>query len=293
MVGHGTVSQPSELPAFLSRIRHGRPFAPELVTRLAQRYEAVGGSPLLSTTELQAERLSSRLRLPVLVGMRYAPPEIHDALVRASDLGLEEICVLPLAPFSGRGYVAAVRDETERLPHAGVHRPFRLAPVESWAAEPWLIEAHRESIAAVLARLGDSPPLVMTAHSLPLAAVSNGDPYDQRVRACAGTIAEALGVSYVLAYQSQAEGSSDWLGPDLRSALTDLRARGARKVVVAPVGFLADHVETLYDLDIEAAGFARDLGLGFIRVPALNASPALIEAMAQVVERSLLNDNVA
>jgi ferrochelatase len=293
LVGHGTVSHPSELPDFLARIRRGRPHAPELVARLAHRYEAVGGSPLLENTKRQAALLSSRLGLPVLLGMRYAPPEIRDVLLYASELRLEQICVLPLAPFSVRAYVEAVRHEWEHLGATHPHRPFRLVPVESWATEPWLIEAHRQSIAAVLSGLQRAPGLIMTAHSVPLAALSRGDPYAERVRACADAVATKLGVPYELAYQSQTEEGGGWLGPDVRSVLRELGAQGVQHVAVAPLGFLADHVETLYDLDIEAAGFARELGLGFTRVPALNASPALIEAMAQVVERTLLGDSGA
>ncbi|MBN1611153.1 MAG: ferrochelatase [Polyangiaceae bacterium] len=288
LVGHGTVSDPRELSAFLSRIRRGRPFAPALVDELARRYARIGGSPLLENTQRQAARLAGRLGLPVLTGMRYAAPEIEDALVQVSELGLDEVCVLPLAPFGARAYLHAVASEMERLRRIGALRPFRLVPVESWSAEPLLIEAHKEAIGKVLSSSHDSPALVMTAHSLPLAAMARGEPYPERVRALADAIATELGAAYELAYQSQGQDGGEWLGPDLRSVIQGLGARGARHVLVAPIGFLADHVETLYDLDVEAAGFARQLGLGFTRILALNASPGLVEAMARVVEKALL-----
>jgi ferrochelatase len=289
VVGHGTVEHPSELPAFLSRIRGGRPYAPELLDALVSRYAAIGGSPLLRNTELQAEGLFRRLGAPVLVGMRHAPPEIGDALRRAFELGLRGICVLPLAPFSGRVYLRAVTDEMDRLSRAEVLRPFRLVGVESWADQPLLVEAHRESIAASIATLSVPAALVMSAHSLPSIAAKGGEPYAERIRTLADEIARALGVhQHDLAFQSQGDVPGEWLGPELGAVMRDLRARGAGHVVVAPIGFLADHVETLYDLDIEAASLARDLGLGFTRVPALNASRTLVEAMAQVVESALL-----
>ena len=288
LVGHGTVSHPSELPTFLSRIRRGRPFAPELLDELARRYARIGGSPLLKNTELQAAGLSGRLGLPVLIGMRYAAPEIRDALVQASELGLEEVCVLPLAPFGARAHLQRVEDEVKQLRRTGALRPLRLVPVESWSAEPLLVQAHRRAILAVLSGANDSPSLIMTAHSLPLAATVRDQRYPERVRALADEIARELGADHELSYQSQGQDSGEWLGPDLPSVLRALGERGVRHVVVAPIGFLADHVETLYDLDVEAAGFAQQLGLEFTRVPALNASPALIEAMARVVERALL-----
>jgi ferrochelatase len=288
LVGHGTVRHPSELPAFLSRIRRGRPFAPELVDELARRYVRIGGSPLLENTELQAARLSARLELPVLVGMRYAPPEIRDALVRASELGLEEVCVLPLTPFEARAHLQMVDDEMAQLRKIGALRPFRLVPVESWSTEPLLVQAHEEAILAALSGSKDSPSLVMTAHSLPLAVTARDQRYPERVQALAEAIARELGADYELSYQSQGQDDGEWLGPELPSVLRALGARGVRHVAVAPIGFLADHVETLYDLDVEAAGFAHQLGLEFTRVPALNASPTLIEAMARVVERALL-----
>jgi ferrochelatase len=288
LVGHGTVSHPNELPAFLSRIRRGRPFAPELVDELARRYARIGGSPLLKNTELQAAGLAARLELPVLIGMRHAAPEIRNALVQAGELGVEELCVLPLAPFGGGAYLRTVDDELDRLRRVSALRPFRLVPIESWSAEPRLIRAHTEAIRAVLGESNDSPALVMTAHSLPRAAMMSDPPYPERVRALADAVAAELGTHYELSYQSQGQDGGEWLGPDLRSVIGGLARQGVRHVAVAPIGFLADHVETLYDLDVEAADFAHQVGLMFTRVPALNASPGLIEAMARVVETALL-----
>jgi ferrochelatase len=132
----------------------------------------------------------------------------------------------------------------------------------------------------------------MTAHSLPLAVVGRGDPYPQLVEASAHAIADALGRSFVLGYQSQGADRCEWLGPDLVDLFGMLRDSGASSVLVAPIGFLADHIETLYDLDIEAARLAEGLGLEFTRVPALNTDRGLIEAMAHVVEMAMATAGV-
>jgi ferrochelatase len=152
------------------------------------------------------------------------------------------------------------------------------------------VTAHANAVARKLAELpggGLEPEIVLTAHSLPKNVIASGDPYQTEFENSARAIGAKLGRPVRCAYQSQGLAGGDWLGPDLKSVLESARAQGARHVVVAPVGFLADHVETLYDLDIEAKAWATELGLLFTRVPALNAAPELIEALARTAERAL------
>lgn len=287
MVGHGTVGDVSELPEFLTKIRHGRPYPQELLDELRHRYQTIGRSPLLSITQGQAARLSDRLGAPAFVAMRFAGPDLPSALEQARAAGITRLIVLPVAPFSVHVYAQVAEDALERCKPAWGPTDLELVPVESWGSEPRLILAHCDRIRAVLDKLAAPTHLILTAHSLPLSVVRRGDPYPIEVSACADAVANGLGRPCELAYQSQGADGGEWLGPDLQQVLRLAAARGHRSVTVAPVGFLADHVETLYDLDVEAAGFARELGLEFHRAQALNVHPDLIGAMANVVERAL------
>jgi ferrochelatase len=286
LVAHGTVEDLTEMPEFLARIRHGRPASAELVNELIRRYEAVGGSPLLELTRAQATQLAKHLELPVLVGMRLWQPSVEDALRGAAQLGLERLCVLPLAPFSVEVYWAAAQSSLQAVRAELGPRAPRLFSVSPWGAEPKFVAAQVAQIARYSSLLEHETELILTAHSLPMRAIRAGDSYASEVEACARGIGERLGRNYTIAYQSQGADGGEWLGPDLRSVLAAARAAGKTHVVLAPFGFLADHVETLYDLDIEAKAWASELGLGFTRVPALNVAPEFIAALAELVERA-------
>lgn len=283
LTAHGSVENLEELPGFLTRIRHGRPPPPELVREVQRRYEAIGGSPLLAITERQAALLSARLGLPVFVGMRLSSPGLADALNDALALGVRRLCVLPLAPFSVHVYAEAAQRAGEAFT-----ADLELVTVAPFGSSKELVQAHASAIRRALAsRSGGSVELVLTAHSLPASVIAAGDPYQREFEASAAAIAEELGRPAHVAYQSQGFGGGAWLGPDLKSVLESVRARGSERVMIAPVGFLADHVETLYDLDIEAKAWASELGLELTRVPALNAAPELVEALARTAERAL------
>ena len=160
-------------------------------------------------------------------------------------------------------------------------------PVEPYGSDPLLVRAHAAKIAPLLAgRNPESTDLVLTAHSLPVRAIESGDPYQTQFEASVRRIEGELGWPARIAYQSQGEGGGEWLGPTLDGVLEAAKTSGKRDVVVAPVGFLADHVETLYDLDVEALAVASRLGLGFSRAPALGDDPLLADALAGVVRRA-------
>lgn len=281
LTAHGTVENLDDMPEFLRRIRHGRPAPPELVEELKRRYTAIGGSPLLRMTREQAALLEQASGLPVYVGMRLFRPELSDALKAAALCGVTRLVVLPLAPFSVHVYAAAADRVRTELGLA-----LSLVAAQPFGQTEEFVSAQADLIRPLLGN-ADSEDLLLTAHSLPRKVIDAGDPYADQVAASARAIAERLGRQYELVYQSQGADGGDWLGPDLKTALAGVQARGRKRVVVAPVGFVSDHVETLYDLDIEAKARARELGLEFARVSALNTAPSLIAALAAVARRAL------
>lgn len=287
LVAHGTVADMADMPAFVARIRHGRPAPPGLVDELERRYRAIGGSPLLRVTEEQARALEAYSGLPVLLGMRLWEPSVEGALRQAAQLGIRRLVLVPLAPFSVAVYgAAAQRSLAELRPELGDAAP-ELVVCDAWGCEPAFIAAHAALLAAQLAIDSRDSAVVLTAHSLPRAAIRAGDSYQAEVEASAQAIAEVLGRRCELAYQSQGADGGDWLGPGLRETFERLARAGVRQITLSPFGFLADHVETLYDLDIEARAWAADLGLGFERVPALNSAQGLIAALSHVARRAL------
>ena len=287
LVAHGTVSDLADLPAFVARIRHGRPPPPGLVQELRHRYDAIGGSPLLRVTEEQTHALEARTGLPVLLGMRLWDPSVESAFRAAASRGITRLVLVPLAPFSVDVYGAAARRSLESVrAELGAATP-ELLVCEAWGCEPAFVQAQCDALSAHLAIDSRDSAVMLTAHSLPLVAIRAGDRYQAEVDASARAIAARLGRPCELAYQSQGADGGEWLGPDLRQTFERLAHDGVRQITLSPFGFLADHVETLFDLDIEARAWAGALGLGFERVPALNTAPGLIEALASVALRAL------
>jgi ferrochelatase len=240
-------------------------------------------------TEEQASALEARLGVPVRVAGRLwapYPAEIIDALVRE---GVTELVSLPLAPQSVDVYHAVVREAAARHPGLTLHA------VPSWGLEPALVEAFVEAVAEALLRFDEALratiPVVLTAHSLPQRVIDAGDPYEAQFRAMAGQVArrvEARGNPVRVAFQSQGMSGDAWLGPDLPSTFAALAAEGHRAALVSPIGFVAEHVETLYDLDIEAHDLAKRAGLERLeRTAAMNARPRFIDALEAVARRAL------
>jgi len=283
LTSHGTVQELFELPEFLARIRGGRAVSPELLAETERRYALIGSSPLLRTTQEQAALVERRLGIPVLVGMRLSEPTLEEALGRAEELGLERLALVPLAPYSVHVYVAAAEEARKRRLEQGGAAPV-LVPAPAWGTHPELVRAHAD---AIRARLEPGARLLFTAHSLPLVALKAGDPYERLVRESAAEIGKALGQAYELAFQSVGADGGEWLGPSLRQSLEQAKTDGVSRVVLAPIGFLTEHVETLYDLDVEARGWCRELGLELVRVPALGTAPGLIDALVALAKAGL------
>lgn len=301
VVAHGTVQSPAELPAFLRSVRQGRAAPPELVQELGRRYEAIGGrSPLLSTTLSVASKLEARLGIPVRAGMRLWSPFARDALAELVRDGARRVVVLPLAPYSTRVYGDAVRRAAQDLEHEG-GPACELRVTDDWGSEPGLVGLFARLVREAALMLSDAErartALLLTAHSLPQAVITAGDRYalefERGARAVADRVRDVLPDARI-AYQSEGAGAGPWLGPGLRTALGDIaRERRFGRVLVAPVGFLADHVETLYDLDIEASGWARERGLTLTRIALPNDRDDFVEVLAALARPLFESDRGA
>ena len=278
LVSHGTVDDLDDLPAFVTNVRRGHPPSAELLAELRRRYQAIGGqSPLNAVNARVAAKLAARLDIRVAWSNRLWKPYVRDVLTHLAADGVAGVALVPLAQHSAHVYEEDARRNAEGT---GV----RLACAPGWGQTPELHAAFADRIRRVL---GDptGTTVLLTAHSLPRVALDRGDPYEREVRASAAAISQRLGgdVRTAVAFQSQGLGAAgEWLGPDLRAARDDAAKRGDRRVVFAPIGFLADHVEILYDLDIEAAGMAGERGLAWVRAASLNDDDDLIEVLAAV-----------
>jgi protoporphyrin/coproporphyrin ferrochelatase len=284
---HGTVDRVEDIPAFLTNIRRGRPTPEEIVTEVAHRFQRIGGSPLMRITGEQAAALSARIGVPVRVAGRLWKPYPAEVIADLVSEGVTTLISLPLAPQSVEVYQAGVRAAAAAHPDLEV----RYAP--SWGLEPRLIDAFMETIDEALARFPEreraSVPVILSAHSLPQRVIDGGDPYEKEFRAMAAEVAVRLvarGTPVRVAFQSQGMDGGRWLGPDLPATFAALAKGGAKAAVIAPIGFVADHVETLYDLDLEAPKIAEESGIEkLVRAPAVNARPTFVDALEAVVQK--------
>jgi ferrochelatase len=284
LVAHGTVGNLDEMVDFLTAIRRGRAPSPELVDEMCRRYSAIGGSPLLATTQRQADALSELVHLPVLTGMRFGRPSIEDALLEAVRRQLKRLIVVPMAPYSVSLYFGEVRAKRWAMPTNSTGSELELLSVPPWGTHAALIRAHADQIRRCAGeRLQQGARLVLSAHSLPMRTIEIGDQYAREVTESAAAVGRALGVPVDLAFQSQGADGGRWLGPNLTDVVRAHAQRGDSEIVVAPFGFLCDHVETLFDLDIELKSVTDGLGVKLLRVPALGVDELLIAALAQLV----------
>lgn len=291
---YGSITRLDEVPAYLARIRRGRPPSPALVADMVARYRAIGGaSPLAERTERQRASLEAELArrgvpVRVAVGLRYAAPFIGDVVADLAAAGIGRLVGLPLAPHFSRASTCAT---CAQLAAAGRTHHVEVELVRDWRTEPQLIVAWADALVATLARsrLESATSVLFTAHSLPLRSLGDDD-YPGRVTETAALVAAAAGIpdaGWSVAFQSAGRSDEPWLGPPLRERLAALAAGGARSVVVVPIGFVADHLEIWYDLDIEAAAWAAELGLALHRVPMPNHARPFIAALADVAVRQL------
>ena len=283
-MAYGTPATAADLEPYYTHIRRGRPPSSELLAELRGRYDAIGGrSPLREITEAQARGLAAALDVRVAVGYKHAPPLIEDAASELLAAGVERVVGVVLAPHYSH---MSVGEYAARAAGAlGERASFEI--VRSWATAPGYVEWLAEAVHAALAQLGPAAAgaeVVFTAHSLPERILAAADPYPDELRATAEAVAGAARLPrWSVAWQSAGRTADPWLGPDIREVLPEIAAAGATGVVVCPAGFVADHLEVLYDLDIEAAGVARELGLPFARTASPNADPRLAATLADAV----------
>ena len=277
-MAYGNPRTDADVEAYFTHIRGGRRPSPEALDELRDRYRAVRGSPLEEITRRQAAALSAELGLPTFVGMKHAPPFIAEAAEEAAGQGIPKLIGLTLAPhYAGMSlgqYEHALRD--------------------AWAGELDFVPGfhdHPAFIRAVRALLNEAlegfqpDRLFFSAHSLPARIVEQGDRYDQRLLESCRLVADGAELPpWEFAYQSASATGEPWLGPDLLQAI---ERSGARRVLVCPIGFVADHLEILYDLDIEAQAFASEHGLEIRRTASFNDRPEFITALAEIVRDRL------
>ncbi len=286
LVAHGTVENLDDLPAFVTNIRRGHAPPPELIAELRRRYAAIGGrSPLLDISRSLATKLEARLGIPTRIAMRLWHPYVADVAKELAAEGISELAVVPLAQHSAAVYGDAAKKAVSEL---GSSMTVRCAT--NWGQSPLLVAAYANEVRKTFAPLSTQDrkrtTLLFSAHSLPVAIIRSGDHYEKEFRASVEAVVKLLGEDapkHVVAFQSQGIGTGmEWLGPNLETTLGDIAKEGQNRVIFAPIGFLADHVEILYDLDVEAREWARALGLETIRVPSLNDSDALVDTIAAV-----------
>jgi protoporphyrin/coproporphyrin ferrochelatase len=294
VMAHGTPAEPSELEPFYTRIRRGRPPEPAQLAELESRYAAIGGvSPLAERTRAQVDALRAELdrrspgRYVVVFGAKHTEPLIEDAVARllaAVPDGLEAVVGLVLTPHSssmGSGeYLARAAEAFERGTR-GV--PF--APVGAWYGDPGLVELLADRIRAA-GGTNTRTRVIFTAHSLPERIVANGDTYAVQLAESALLVARAAALDeWWVAWQSAGRTPEPWLGPDVRDEVRRLPATGeVDTVVVCPIGFVADHLEVLYDLDVELAAVAAERGISYARPESLNDDPAFVAVLAGLVQ---------
>jgi protoporphyrin/coproporphyrin ferrochelatase len=284
LLAHGAPERVEDVEAYLGHVRSGRPVAPHVLEEVRHRYvEIGGGSPLLGWTRKQAGALEKLLGIPVFFGMRNWHPFIAEMMEKVRDAGVERLAAVCLAPqFSHMSVGLYMRRTQEAKQIAGVSAELRWA--NSFHDEPLLIEAFAERLAPLV----HGQKVLFTAHSLPEKALANGDPYDRESRAMAAAVAARLGVQdWDFAYQSQGMTGEQWLGPTVESCLERYGVEGIREVVVDPIGFVCDHVEVLYDIDILFRGYAAERGIALSRPESLNDSPVFTRALAEVARRCL------
>lgn len=279
LMAYGSPSSPDDIRPYLEDIREGRPVSDEAVEELTERYRRIGGrSPLDEITERQRAALERGTGLPVHLGMKHWHPRISEAADRAVEGGATRVLGLVLAPHYSKLSIAGYRERLE----AGLAGRAELVFVESWHDhEPFL------DVLADRVR-GTDAHVVFTAHSLPERILAMGDPYRDELLRTAELVAERAGLDrWSFAFQSESQTGEPWLGPDILDHLAELHARGVEKVLVAPVGFVSDHLEILWDLDVEAREKAAELGLDLERIDSLNDDPAFVAALASLVRSNL------
>ena len=288
LLAHGSPDSVDEVPEFLLNVTNGRPVPVQVIEEVKLRYSSIGRSPLTALTLKQGELLSGELGMPVYVGMRNWKPYIADIVASMEADQVSRAVVICLAPQNSRTSVGLYRAAL------GNGLPFRFEFIDSWHDHPLLIKAFAEKLRGgrenASRELGTELPVIFTAHSVPQRTIAEGDPYEKQSRETAALVVREVPLSpdaWRFAFQSQGMSGGTWLGPTVEDTILELRKAGYRGVFVQPIGFLCDHVEVLYDIDIGFRQFAEKEDMRLWRAESLNDSPLLIAALADLAGKGL------
>ena len=287
VMAYGGPNNLDEVEPYLLDVRGYRPTAPEIIHEVRERYKLIGGrSPILEQTQAQADALQAALdgnTFKTFVGMRHWHPYLKDALAEMSVQGIDRAIGLVMAPHYSRMSIGAYYKKIEEA-----QSPIEMARIERWHLLPGYLDALTDRVRAALQRfpaeVRASAPIIFSAHSLPERILSWNDPYPEELRATVTAVMERLGPHpHEFAFQSAAISNEPWLGPNVGAALDRLAAAGQRQVLIAPVGFVVEHVEILYDIDIVYQQQAKRLGLHLERIEMLDSAPTVMNGLAELV----------
>jgi ferrochelatase len=286
LLAHGSPDNPEQVPEFLNYVTGGRPLPATVVEEIRHRYSLIKFSPLACWTLLQGDQLSQALQIPVFVGMRNWRPFIGDAVKAIAAGGFARVIGICLAPQNSRTSVGLYRSAVG----TSGDLPFELDFVEEWHDEALLAKAFAENLLSgwekASAEHGAQLPIIFTAHSVPERTIADGDPYERQAKKTAELVAKAAGLSredWTFAFQSQGMSGGQWIGPTVEETILSLKAKGHSGVFIHPIGFLCDHVEVLYDIDIFFKQFTEKEGMRLWRPESLNGSKTLTAALADLV----------
>jgi protoporphyrin/coproporphyrin ferrochelatase len=284
-MAYGTPATAADVEAYYTHVRRGRPPTPEQLADLRRRYEAIGGtSPLLARTQEQAAGVQTALGDGFLVelGMKHAAPFVEDGVEALAAAGVDRIVGLVLAPHYS---ALSVGEYAKRAEAAAVEAGLSLTVVPSWHLADGYLDLLTGFVREEVDRLGANPlEIVFTAHSLPTRILDMGDPYPDQLAETAAAVASRAGVErWSVGWQSAGRTPEPWIGPDILAVLPAVAGAGVAGVVVCAAGFVSDHLEVLYDLDVEARAAAESLGLAFARTRSPNADPAFCATLAEVI----------
>ncbi len=293
-MAYGTPRNLDEVEPYYTDIRRGRPPSAELLSELKERYRVVGGrTPLLEISQAQAAGLQKNLGegFRVFLGMKHWHPYILEALRDMQAAGIERAVGIVLAPHYSRGSIGEYRERVEKA-KLELSYDVEIQTVESWHLNPHYLEAVSEHARQALKGFEDpdAVTVIFTAHSLPQRAVADGDPYKEQLLETSRALAAKLAIPtnrWTFSFQSAGRTSDPWLGPDILETVDRLADEGVRNILVAPIGFIADHLEIFYDIDYEAKSRAREKGLRLERMASLNDDPLLIAALTDVVTATI------
>jgi protoporphyrin/coproporphyrin ferrochelatase len=291
IMAYGTPTTPADIEAYYTRIRHGRPPTPELLEELTSRYHDIGGtSPLAARTAAQVAGIARALEeiapgtFDVRFGSKYEPPMIEDVAPDFATDGIDHVIGLVLAPHSS----SMSTDQYMSRARAALGEGVRFTEIGAWWDAPGFLDIIAARVNAALAQIPEerrgAAEVIFSAHSLPQRILDIGDTYPEQLRESAARAADLAGLDhYDIAWQSAGRTADPWIGPDILEVLRDKRAAGVTDVVSCPIGFVSDHLEVLYDIDIQAQELAREIGLHLVRTESLNDDPAFIRVLADVV----------